>query len=146
MKNGRADLLTVEWTLLVAVMVIEVLTTEVMVMARSVVVMTITIAEAMEIVHAALASTLRNALTATIEISRVNSAEVTAREVIHRVRSITSLADSDMRTPTVRHLAISTQLMSTIIAGVIAKAVTTTIVTTTITTTKIATTTMVAIR
>jgi hypothetical protein len=106
-------------------MVIEVLTTEAMVMAHSVVVMTTTIAEAMGIVHAALASILRSALTATIEISRVNSAEVTARAVIHRVRSITSLADSDMRTPTVRHLAISTQLMSTIIAVVIAKAVTT---------------------
>jgi hypothetical protein len=125
LKNGRADLPTVEWRLLVAVMVIEVLTTEAMVMAHSVVVMTTTIAEAMEIVHAALASTLRSALTATIEISRVNSAEVIARAVIHRVRSITSLADSDMRIPTVRHLAISTQLMSTIIAVVIAKAVTT---------------------
>jgi hypothetical protein len=106
-------------------MVIEVLTAEVMVMAHSVVVMTKTIAEVTRIVHVALALTLRSALMATIETSRVNSAEVTAREVIHRVRSITNLADSDMRIPTVRHLAISTQLMSTIIAVVIAKAVTT---------------------
>jgi hypothetical protein len=106
-------------------MVIEVLTAEVMVMAHSVVVMTKTIAEVTRIVHVALALTLRSVLMATIETSRVNSAEVIAREVIHRVRSITSLADSDMRIPTVRHLAISTQLMSTIIAVVIAKAVTT---------------------